>query len=42
MTSTPAAQAIHRELTVRGPLTLMELRAALASQSVAVTEHDLE
>ncbi len=38
----PAAVAIHRELTSRGPLTLTELQAALAGQSVDVTEHDLD
>ena len=43
----PAAVAIHRELAARGPLTLIELRAALAGQSVAgqsiiVTEDDLD
>jgi hypothetical protein len=43
----PGAVAIHRELAARGPLTLIELRAALAGQSVAgrsstVTEDDLD
>jgi hypothetical protein len=45
---TPGAVAIHRELAARGPLTLIEIRAALvaaqgaAAQSVTVTEEDLE
>lgn len=43
----PAAVAIHRELAARGPRTLIELRAALAGESVAgqrgtVTEDDLD
>ena len=42
MTSTPAAEAIHRELTSRGALTLVELRSALAGQNIDVTEHDLD
>jgi len=42
VTSTPAAEAIHRELTSRGALTLVELRSALAGQNIDVTEHDLD
>jgi len=46
----PAAVAIHRELAARGPLTLIELRTALAGQAgrgvagpgITITEDDLD
>ncbi len=42
MTTTPAAVAIHRELSARGPLTIVELISALSGQDIDYAEYDLD